>query len=102
MLSGEQDVACATCHLPEFGYADGRERSVGVGGVGAGPDRVIGQTGQVPHNSQSILNTVWNGINEFGVFDTNSAVMFWDGRTDSLINQAMHRSVHAKRCVEII
>jgi len=89
ILSGNQDVACATCHLPEFGYADGRERSVGVGGVGAGPDRVPGQTDEVPRNAQSVINTVWNGINELGLFDRDSAPMFWDSRTQSLTSQAL-------------
>ena len=39
VLSGEQDVACATCHHPQFGYADGRELPIGVGGIGLGPNR---------------------------------------------------------------
>ncbi len=88
ILSGDRDVACATCHLPEFGYTDGRARSAGVGGVGTGPDRVAGQLGEVPRNAQSVLNTVWNGINEFGVFNPETATMFWDARTQSLAAQA--------------
>lgn len=89
VLSGEQDVACATCHLPEFGYTDGRARSAGVGGTGAGPARVPGQLGQVPRNAQSVVNTVWNGINEFGMFDRDSAPMFWDTRIQGLEAQAL-------------
>ncbi len=89
ILSGNQDVACASCHLPEFGYTDGRRRSAGVGGVGSGPARSPGQIGQITRNSQSVVNTVWNGINEFGVFNPNTAPMFWDGRTTSLEAQAI-------------
>ncbi len=89
ILSGDQDIACATCHLPEFGYADGRQRSVGTTGVGTGPERVPGQIGEVSRNAPTVLNTVWNGINEFGVFETSSAPMFWEGRTLSLVNQAL-------------
>ncbi len=89
VLSGDQDVACATCHLPEFGYADGRARSIGAGGVGAGPNRVAGDIGQVSRNAQSVLNTVWNGINELGMFDPSTAPMFWDARALSLANQAI-------------
>lgn len=89
ILSGDQDVACATCHLPEFGYADGRARSVGVGGVGAGPARVVGHTGQAPRNAPSVLNTAWNGITELGMFDPELAAMFWDSRTQGLENQAL-------------
>ena len=89
ILSGDQDIACASCHLPEFGYADGRQRSAGTSAVGAGPSRVPGQIGQVPRNAQTILNTAWNGINELGVFDPSTAPMFWDSRTQSLANQAL-------------
>ena len=89
VLSGDQDVACATCHLPEFGYADGRARSIGTGGVGTGPTRAAGTIGPVPRNAQSVLNIVWNGIDEFGVFDTSTAPMFWDARTESLASQAV-------------
>jgi hypothetical protein len=88
VLSGDQDVACATCHLPEFGYTDGRRHSVGVGGVGAGPNRTPGHTGQVRRNAQSVVNTFWNGISELGVVDQESASMFWDNRTESLESQA--------------
>lgn len=89
ILSGDMDTACATCHLPEFGYADGRARSVGTGGVGTGPNRVPGAVGEVPRNAQSVLNTLWNGINELGVFDPDNAPMFWDNRTRSLAAQAL-------------
>src|SRR5258705_8594957 len=30
ILSGHQDVACATCHHPRFGYAEDRDISIGV------------------------------------------------------------------------
>ncbi len=89
ILSGDRDVACATCHLPEFGYADGRERSIGVGGVGSGPNRVEGHTGIVTRNAQTILNTGWNGINELGAFNPELAPMFLDNRTASLASQAL-------------
>ncbi len=89
ILSGDQDVACASCHLPQFGYADGLARSIGVGGVGAGPGREVGYTGIVPRNAPTVLNTAWNGITELGVFDPELAPMFWDIRTQSLANQAL-------------
>ena len=58
-----------------------------------------GQVGIVGRNSQSVLNTLWNGINEFGVFDTTTAPMFWDGRTQSLVDQALEpiRAVNEMR-----
>ena len=36
ILSGDRDVACATCHHPDFAYADGRPLSLGPGSVGLG------------------------------------------------------------------
>lgn len=89
ILSGDQDVACATCHLPEHGYGDGLPQSIGVGGVDRGPDRVVGHTGLVQRNAQSVLNTAWNGINELGAFDASAAPMFWDNRVQSLAEQAI-------------
>lgn len=89
ILSGDRDVACATCHLPEASYTDSQHQAIGVGGVGRAQNRSIGYAGRVPRNSQTILNTVWNGINEFGLFDPDAAPMFWDNRTRSLESQAL-------------
>ena len=89
VLSGNRDVACATCHLPEFAYTDAQTRSIGVGGDGRGSGRQVGHIGQVNRNAQTVLNTVWNGIDEFGVFDPATAPMFWDNRTASLEAQAL-------------
>lgn len=88
VLSGNQDVACATCHLPESAYTDGRERSIGVSGVGRGPDRMAGDIGPVVRNSQSLVNVAWNGITELGMFNPDEAPMFWDNRVMSLKAQA--------------
>ena len=89
ILSGDRDVACGTCHLPEFAYTDGQQRSIGAGGSGRGPARFTSQGIKVKRNAQTVLNTAWNGINEFGVFDPESAPMFWDNRSQSLAAQAL-------------
>ena len=34
VLSGQKDVACATCHHPAFGYSDGLDLSIGANGAG--------------------------------------------------------------------
>ena len=39
VLSGDKDVACATCHHPTNGYAEYRDISIGVNGVGFGSKR---------------------------------------------------------------
>jgi len=89
ILSGDQDVACATCHLPSHGYGDGQKRSIGVGGAGRGTARVQGDADKVPRNAQSIINVAWNGINEAGIFNSQQAPMFWDNRASSLQEQAL-------------
>lgn len=92
ILSGEQDIACASCHHPEFGYADGRRLPIGVGGVGLGParrDAVNDDIGLVQRNSPTIVNTAFNGINEQGNVNPNQAPMFWDNRANSLETQAL-------------
>ena len=89
ILSGDMDTACATCHLPDLAYSDGLARSSGTGSVGTGAERVPGQLGLARRNAQSLVNIVWNGINEFGVFDQDTAAMFWDNRTVSLQRQAI-------------
>lgn len=92
ILSGEQDVSCATCHHPQFGYADGRQLPIGVGGVGLGPNRIDGMNddiGLVQRNSPTIVNTAFNGIDELGNVNPNQAPMFWDNRANSLETQAL-------------
>jgi cytochrome c peroxidase len=92
ILSGEKDVACASCHHPEYGYAEGLELSVGVNGSGLGEMRQFNQPNDIPfskRNSQSILNTAFNGIDAKGVYDPKKAPMFWDLRTQSLEQQSL-------------
>jgi cytochrome c peroxidase len=92
ILSGPKDVACATCHHPAFGYADGLDLSIGANGVGAGPARSFG-AGHTPRlvkrNSQSILNVAFNGLTTGGDAVAAAAPMFWDLRVRSLEAQAL-------------
>ncbi len=84
ILSGDRDVACATCHHPDFAYTDARVVSIGVGGTGLGPRRVASSTS--PHrttrNAMTVLNAAFNGA------DASTAPMFWDNRTRALEGQA--------------
>ncbi len=102
LLSGDRDVACATCHHPDFAYADGRDLSLGVGAVGLGPARVDRSDGRIPvvkRNSPTILNTAFNGLddrrrrrgggNTIASLDPARAPMFWDSRVRSLETQAL-------------
>jgi cytochrome c peroxidase len=107
ILSGSRDIACGTCHHPDFAYADGRALSLGTGSVGLGPGRVDRSGGSIPvvkRNSPTVLNVAFNGV-ERGRGRRNQAPvaapltvdaeraarapMFWDRRVRSLETQAL-------------
>lgn len=91
-LSGPRDVACATCHHPRFGYAENRDLSIGVTGVGLGHRRRFAADASIPlvkRNSQTVLNVAFNGSDLGGEYDAASAPMFWDVRARSLETQAL-------------
>ena len=90
ILSGRKDVACATCHHPRFGYAENRDLSIGVEGTGLGASRHFKPASTNPfvkRNSQTILNTAFNGITDGGAYDPSTAPMFWDLRAKSLVER---------------
>lgn len=83
--SADHDVACATCHLPRFGMADGRPLPAGPSGVGLGPERVLTDPEMVleARNSPTIINA---GFNQFFGQVTAEGYLFWDGRRRRLEN----------------
>jgi cytochrome c peroxidase len=94
ILSGEKDIACATCHHPSRGYADGLDLSLGVGAVGFADGRHDASGGRIPivhRNAQTIINSAFNGITEQsqGDIDPLNAPMLWDNRLKSLESQAL-------------
>lgn len=91
ILSANGDVACGTCHIPEFAYADGLALSIGVGGTGLGPDRVPGlEFPNAGRNAPSLLNVAYNGLVGTGAnFDPTESPMFWDNRILSLEAQVL-------------
>ncbi len=74
ILSGNQTIACATCHHPSLGTSDGMSLPIGDGGIGLGPDRTLrpGETvaARIPRNAPALWNL---GADSF-------EVMFHDGR----------------------
>ena len=63
-LSGDNSVACASCHHPGLGFADGKPVSTGMAGKKGG------------RNAPTVLNAAYNSS------------QFWDGRAPSLEKQA--------------
>ncbi|MEM7535597.1 MAG: cytochrome c peroxidase [Chloroflexota bacterium] len=105
ILSGDQNIACATCHHPAFAMADGRVLPIGTGGHGLGPERAFrdtiwlapeanrarrlaGRTGQINADTDQteIENPFrWQFIPRNSPTIINSAllpVQFWDGRVE--------------------
>jgi len=80
-LSGNRDMACATCHHPLAGTGDGLSVAVGVGGTGFGPDRVLGAGRSfIPRNSPEVFNRG----------DAAWTTMFWDNRVALLETGELH------------
>lgn len=67
-LSLNEDLSCASCHVPEARFADGKPRSIG--------------TGRVDRNAIALANLRLNRW--FG----------WDGRSDTLWAQSIHPIVN--------
>lgn len=64
-LSIDSSISCASCHVPEKGFADPNQFSLGVEGMKGG------------RQAPTIINRVF------------SRSQFWDGRADSLEQQAL-------------
>ena len=65
LLSGDNTIACSSCHDPDHGFADGRGRAVGIKGV----------------SLNRSAPSLWN----IGFFDT----LLWDGSKASLETQLL-------------
>lgn len=92
VLSGNQDVSCASCHHPAKGYADALDLSIGPNGQGLGATRRFRVPNDIPfmkRNSPTVLNTAFNGLTAAGPADPALAPMFWDSRANSLEAQSL-------------
>lgn len=91
ILSGPQDVACSTCHLPRLAFADGRQFPSGAGGTGLGVERTDPQPSPLrlmPRNSPTVFNVGLYG--RFGTTPTVNALIFWGGNAFGLEDQVLN------------
>lgn len=92
ILSGNKDVACASCHHPANGYAEFLDLSIGPNSSGMGSKRKFNSPNDIPfvkRNAQTIINTAFNGMDQNNVYDPEQATIFWDDRAKSLEKQAL-------------
>jgi cytochrome c553 len=74
VLSGNQRTACASCHHPDTGMADGLRKGVSGDGHGYGKQRA-GTGTELARNTPSLYNVAYHTI------------FFWDARAGSLEEQ---------------
>jgi cytochrome c peroxidase len=64
-LSGDNTMSCATCHMPQNGFSDANQFSVGIDGIAG------------TRQSMALVNLGWENF------------FFWDGRSSSLEEQIL-------------
>ena len=84
ILSGNRDISCMTCHLPNLGTGDGRSLSIGQGATGLGLDRVHPQGAFIPRNAPPLFNL--HALTS----------LFWDGRVTRDAGGAFHTPAGAQ------
>lgn len=77
LLSLNSDTSCQTCHLDEFGSADGLPNAVGTGGLGEGLERMQSDGDIVPRNTLPLWN---RGTLGFDTFFGDGKVMSEEGQ----------------------
>ena len=72
ILSGNRNIGCMTCHLPEMATGDARTLSIGEGGSGLGTHRSHPENVFIPRNSPAVFNL------------PGASRLFWDGRVEQM------------------
>lgn len=71
-LSLNGNISCKTCHLDEFGSADGIPNAAAIHGNGEGPARLLSGAKLLPRNTLPFWGRGAKGFETF----------FWDGKVD--------------------
>lgn len=86
LLSGANDISCATCHHPDLGFSDARGLSMGKDGKGLGAERSGGHV--IRRGAPSLWNATYNHK------------QFWDGRSEDLEAQAQQPIINPDEMAE--
>jgi cytochrome c peroxidase len=89
ILSGNRNIACATCHLPAFATGDARNLSIGEGGAGFGPDRRLEHGLVIARNAPPLFNLA------------AMTSLFWDGRVSRDAAGVFHTPANAQLTPEM-
>lgn len=73
ILSGNRNISCGTCHHHDHAGGDGLSLGIGEGGIGLGPDRLVGDIRKrIPRNAPALWNLGHISVD----------VLFHDGRLE--------------------
>jgi cytochrome c peroxidase len=70
ILSGNRNIACATCHIPFASTTEPIPLSIGEGAAGVGPTRTLDAGAILPRNTPSLF------------LSEGTESLFWDGRVE--------------------
>lgn len=71
-ISLNGNISCQTCHLQQFGSADGIPNAAAIHGTGEGPKRLLSKAKLLPRNTLPFWGRGAKGFETF----------FWDGKVD--------------------
>lgn len=87
ILSGNEDIACSTCHHPRLGTTDALPLPIGVGGDGLGPQRQMGRGREfVPRNAPDLFN---RNLPQWETMFWDNRVSGYDGRLQTPADDAL-------------
>lgn len=89
-LSGNRNVACATCHVPFLSATEPLPLSIGQGGHGVGPTRVRGDGVILPRHTSDLFHR------------GEARTLLWDGRVERLADGTLRAPVPLPPDVETL
>lgn len=81
VLSGNQNIACSTCHHHDLASGDGLSLGLGEGGIGLGTKRIVGKgeskvKRRVPRNASALFNVGAKEFTHFSMMGVSLSMTF--------------------------